>query len=66
MAVYALLLHAAFTGDEYYRNLAEKTLSSTQPLVDEDPSGFPFWLHAYGFCSELIFKQVALYGRKRV
>ena len=49
MAVYALLLHAAFTGNDYYRNLAEKTLSSVQQLIGDDPSGFPFWMQAMDF-----------------
>ena len=49
MAVYALLLHAAFTGNDYYRNLAEKTLSNVQQLIGDDPSGFLFWMQAINF-----------------
>jgi uncharacterized protein len=59
MAVYALLLHAAFTGNDYYRHLAEKNLSSVQHLIQDDASGFPFWLQAMDFAHSDI-KQVAL------
>ncbi len=59
MAVYALLLHAAFTGNIYYRNIAEKTLSGMQDFIEVDPFGFPFWLQALDLVNSDI-KQVAL------
>jgi len=59
MAVYALILHAAFTGNDNYRNLAEKILSGVQDLIKSDPYGFPFWLQAMDLAQADI-KQVAL------
>ena len=60
MAVYSLLLHSAYTGEDQFIKIAEKCLKNMQPLLSEaNPLGYPFWLKTLGFAQSTI-KQVVI------
>jgi uncharacterized protein YyaL (SSP411 family) len=61
LAARALLLLAAFSGEETYRSAAENCLSLVQPLVARYPSAFGAWLSAADLALSPI-RQVAISG----
>ena len=61
LAVTALLQLAAYTGNGDWRDLAERTLASLQPVMARYPTAFGQWLYAMDFAFGPV-KEVAIVG----
>ncbi len=60
MAVYSLLLQAAYTGNQEFLKIAEKCFKETLPKISEtNPIGYSFWLKSLVF-AQSAKKQVVI------
>jgi len=61
MATIALLRTAAFTGENRYRDAAERALAPIVGVAAQHPTGFAHWLSAYALASSSI-DEIAIVG----